>query len=141
MSSEGVEEQANSFDWDPDFYDIDRDKKITKFGGGKDELIPAGSRVHIRWLVDQHKQKGCDLIARMPDGKLNDNMLMISLKGYSELVARKKLANDPRVSKSPKPWFPFNREVEVFLDAERKGIDYALKIPKDYEVDKKGCSI
>jgi hypothetical protein len=28
MSSEGVEKEANSFDWDHDFYDIDRDKKI-----------------------------------------------------------------------------------------------------------------
>jgi hypothetical protein len=65
---------------------------------------------------------------------------MISLEGYSELVARKKSANDRRVSKSPEPWIPFNREVDVRLDATR-GIDYAIKMPKDYKNDVGKCSI
>ncbi|CAJ0546153.1 Ff.00g096260.m01.CDS01 [Fusarium sp. VM40] len=83
LYSKGVEKEANSFDWDHDFYDIDRDEKIiwsdanstktaadnlqTKFGDGKDGLIPADNRESIRHLVYQHKQHGCDLMARMPD--------------------------------------------------------------------------
>lgn len=148
LYSKGVEKEANSFDWDHDFYDIDRDEKIiwsdanstktaadnlqTKFGDGKDGLIPADNRESIRHLVYQHKQHGCDLMARMPDWELNGDQLMISLEGYSELVARERLANSPRVTFLL--WFLSNREVNVCLDAKRKRISYAIKIPTDGEI-------
>lgn len=74
------------------------DNLQTKFGGGKDGLIPADNRESIRQLVYQHRQHGCDIMARMPDGELNGDQLMISLEGYSELVAREKLANSTRVT-------------------------------------------